>query len=112
MGSFYIPLIIIIVVYIQIFQNTRQRLRKRAKASNLTALKKSAAAAATSRSAVGGAINSGNSKPLKPAAAVACSEEGMEEETALNGAAVQTMVRPGGEKATLQVRRSYNYQSE
>ena len=39
MGSFYIPLAIIIFVYIKIFHNMRTRLRKRAAASNLSALK-------------------------------------------------------------------------
>lgn len=34
LGSFYIPLAIIIFVYFKIFQNTRRRLRKRAQASN------------------------------------------------------------------------------
>lgn len=36
MGSFYIPLGIIMFVYLKIYQNTSQRLRSRAKASNLT----------------------------------------------------------------------------
>lgn len=40
MGSFFIPLAIIMFVYMKIFLNTRQRLRKRANASNLTALAK------------------------------------------------------------------------
>ena len=34
LGSFYIPLAIIIFVYLKIFQNTRRRLRKRAQQSN------------------------------------------------------------------------------
>lgn len=40
MGSFFIPLAIIIFVYIKIFQKTRKRLRKRAQASNLQVLSK------------------------------------------------------------------------
>ena len=40
LGSFYIPLMIIIFVYIKIWQNMRNRIRKRADASGLNALKK------------------------------------------------------------------------
>ena len=40
LGSFYIPLAIIIFVYIKIWQNMRNRIRKRAEGSGLNALKK------------------------------------------------------------------------
>ncbi|XP_066145211.1 octopamine receptor isoform X1 [Euwallacea fornicatus] len=39
-GSFYIPLIIMTIVYIQIFIATRRRLRERAKASKINAISK------------------------------------------------------------------------
>ena len=42
LGSFYIPLAIIIFVYIKIWKNMRSRIRKRAEASGLNALKKTA----------------------------------------------------------------------
>lgn len=41
LGSFYIPLIIMTIVYIQIFIATRRRLRERARASKLNAVKHS-----------------------------------------------------------------------
>ena len=41
MGSFFIPLAIIIYVYIKIWENMRKRIRKRAEASGLNAVKKS-----------------------------------------------------------------------
>lgn len=39
-GSFYIPLLIMTIVYVQIFIATRRRLRERARASKLNAVKK------------------------------------------------------------------------
>lgn len=40
MGSFYIPLAVIITLYAKIYRSTKQRLRTRAKSSNLTILRK------------------------------------------------------------------------
>lgn len=42
LGSFYIPLVIMTIVYIEIFVATRRRLRERAKASKLSTVKNSA----------------------------------------------------------------------
>ena len=48
MGSFFIPLAIIIYVYIKIWENMRKRIRKRAEASGLSVVKKSVGTDGTS----------------------------------------------------------------